>query len=128
MNTWTFLLNTSNTKMWRRQPSGICSLVDADRRFRCAYHHIIVVMTEAVRTCERAICFYETSRRQIPEGCHLHTRRSENLKSQSTLTVWEMKLKYKDEDTTWTLCCHFMHLVKVKVKQSRMEAFGGEEV
>jgi hypothetical protein len=28
-----------------------------------------------------SICFYQTARRCIPEDCHLHTRRRENLKS-----------------------------------------------
>jgi hypothetical protein len=36
---------------------------------------------EAVRTSETSVDFYETTRRNIPEACNLHTRRRENLKS-----------------------------------------------
>jgi hypothetical protein len=34
----------------------------------------------AIHTSETSVCFYETARRSIPEYCHLHTRRRENLK------------------------------------------------
>jgi hypothetical protein len=43
---------------------------------------MIALMTEAVRISKALVNFYETTRRNIPEGCHLHTRRCENLKSQ----------------------------------------------
>jgi hypothetical protein len=33
----------------------------------------IVLMMEAVRTSETLVNFYETTRRNIPEGCHLET-------------------------------------------------------
>jgi hypothetical protein len=36
---------------------------------------------EAVRTSETSVYFSEIIRRYIPESCHLHTRRRENLKS-----------------------------------------------
>jgi hypothetical protein len=50
-----------------------CSLVEGDRRFRDAYcqHHL---------SDETSVYFYETTRRYIPESCHLQTRRRENLK------------------------------------------------
>jgi hypothetical protein len=38
-------------------------------------------MMEAVSTSETSVNFYETTRRSIPDGYHLHTRRRENLKS-----------------------------------------------
>jgi hypothetical protein len=39
-------------------------------------------MMEAVSTSETSVNFYETTRRNIPENCHLHARRRrENLKS-----------------------------------------------
>jgi hypothetical protein len=41
----------------------------------------ITLVMEAVRTSEAPIYFNETTWRYIPEGCHLHTRRRENLKS-----------------------------------------------
>jgi hypothetical protein len=49
-----------------------CSMMEIDRRFRGAYclHHLD---DES----------YQTGRRNIPEDSHLHTRRRENLKSQS---------------------------------------------
>jgi len=38
-------------------------------------------MMEAVRTSETSVYYNETTRRYIPEGSNLHTRRRENLKS-----------------------------------------------
>jgi hypothetical protein len=38
-------------------------------------------MMEAVHTSETSVYFNETTRRYIPEGFRLHTRRRENLKS-----------------------------------------------
>jgi hypothetical protein len=34
---------------------------------------------EALRTSETLVYFIETTRRYIPEACHLHTRRRQNL-------------------------------------------------
>jgi hypothetical protein len=42
---------------------------------------IITLMTEAVRNSETSVFFEETTQRHIPEGCHLHTHRLENLYS-----------------------------------------------
>jgi hypothetical protein len=36
---------------------------------------------EAVRTSETSVNFYDATRRDVSEGCHLHIRRRENLKS-----------------------------------------------
>jgi hypothetical protein len=43
------------------------------------------MMMEAVRTSETSVHFYDTAMRYIPEGCHLHTRLSENLKSHNLI-------------------------------------------
>jgi hypothetical protein len=51
-----------------------CSLVEIDRRF-------IALMMEAVSSSEMLVSIYQTTRRNIPEDSHLHTRRHENLKS-----------------------------------------------
>jgi hypothetical protein len=48
----------------------------------CTASIIIALMVESVHSPETAICFHETTRRWIPESCHLHTRRRENLKFQ----------------------------------------------
>jgi hypothetical protein len=42
---------------------------------------IIALMMEAASTSETPVNFYKTTRRNIPEDGHLHTRRRENLKS-----------------------------------------------
>jgi hypothetical protein len=42
---------------------------------------IIVLMMEAVNFSETPVNFYQSIRRNTPEDIHLHTRRSENLKS-----------------------------------------------
>jgi hypothetical protein len=39
-------------------------------------------MNEEVGTSEASVYFNETTRRNIPEGCHHHTRRPENLECQ----------------------------------------------
>jgi hypothetical protein len=62
-----------------------CILVEVDRRFRGAYYEALII--EAVRTSETSVCFNKTTLRYIPEGCRLHTRRRENLKSQSLYAV-----------------------------------------
>jgi len=41
---------------------------------------IIRLMMEETSTTETSISFYQTTRRNIPEDSHLHTRRCENLK------------------------------------------------
>jgi hypothetical protein len=47
----------------------------------------IALMMEAVRTSETSVN-YETTQRNNPEGCHLHTRRSKKLKSHKMLDVF----------------------------------------
>jgi hypothetical protein len=64
--------NIKMTICWDVSP---CSLVEIDRRFRGPYclHH-----QEVVSSFEMSVNFYETTRRNIPEDSHLHTRRREN--------------------------------------------------
>jgi hypothetical protein len=45
---------------------------------------------EAVRTPETSVYSNETTRRYIPEGSNLHTRRHENLKSHIIITCSKM--------------------------------------
>jgi hypothetical protein len=64
-----------------------CSLVEADLLFRVAYclhhHEFFALMIDAARVCEKSVMikavhtsetsvYLETTRRCIPEGCHLH--------------------------------------------------------
>jgi hypothetical protein len=42
---------------------------------------LIALMMEAVRAFETSVNFYETTLSNIRGGCHVHTRRHENLKS-----------------------------------------------
>jgi hypothetical protein len=42
---------------------------------------MIALMMEAASTSETSVNFYQNTRRNIPEGSYLHTRRHENLKS-----------------------------------------------
>jgi hypothetical protein len=42
---------------------------------------IIVLKVQAVRTSETSVYFNERTQRCIPQGCHVHTRRRESLKS-----------------------------------------------
>jgi hypothetical protein len=58
-----------------------CSPVEVDRRFNDAYF-IISATTMEIHTSETSVYFNETTRCRISDGCHLHSRRRENLKSQ----------------------------------------------
>jgi hypothetical protein len=44
---------------------------------------MIALMMEASRTSETSVNFYQTTRHNIPEDSHLHTRRHADLKSQT---------------------------------------------
>jgi hypothetical protein len=64
--------------------------VEVERYFRNTYclHRegdnstLIALMMDAVSTTETLLNFPETTGYNIPEECHLHTRRRENMKSQ----------------------------------------------
>jgi hypothetical protein len=63
---------------------ALCSLVVVVRRFRgvyCIISAMIALMMEIVLTSETSLYYNDTTRRNISEGFHLHTRRRENLKS-----------------------------------------------
>jgi hypothetical protein len=47
----------------------------------------MALMLEAVRTTETSVNVSETTRRHIPEVCHLHTCRRENLKSHGYYSI-----------------------------------------
>jgi hypothetical protein len=57
------------------------SLIKVHRHSEMSTVSISKAMTEAVRTYEPPVFFKEATRRCIPEGCRLHTRRRNNLKS-----------------------------------------------
>jgi hypothetical protein len=76
-----------------------CRLVEVDRRDACCLHHqgddglvIIALMMDAANTSETSVNFYQTTRRNIPEDCHLHTRRCENVKSHRSVVF---SLRYR---------------------------------
>jgi hypothetical protein len=70
-----------------------CSLVEIDRSFRgvyCLYRQcdeVITAMMQAVRASETSVYSNETTRRYVHEGSHLHTRRLENLKSHTNISL-----------------------------------------
>jgi membrane-bound lytic murein transglycosylase MltF len=60
----------------------VCGEKPATNRLRYGTARaMIALMMEAVRSSETSVNFYQTTRRNIPEDSHLHTRRRENLKS-----------------------------------------------
>jgi hypothetical protein len=70
----------SQSSPWVREPFTDCcwpapanNIHGGFRRAYCLYHR-------GDRTSETSVYFYETTWRNIPEGCHFHTRRRENLK------------------------------------------------
>jgi hypothetical protein len=62
---------------WCRSTFQRCVLPPSSRR----WWWIITLMMEAVRTSEASVCFNDTTRCNVPEGFHCHTRRCGNLKS-----------------------------------------------
>jgi hypothetical protein len=58
-----------------------CSLVDVTDISELLTDSIMALMMEAVSTSETSVNFYQTTRSNITEDTHLHTRRQENLKS-----------------------------------------------
>jgi hypothetical protein len=65
------------TPFWDIPP---CSLAEVDRRFRGAYCLQGDLIMESVHTSETSV-YFETTRRYIPKGCHLHISHRENVKS-----------------------------------------------
>jgi hypothetical protein len=51
-------------------------------------------MMEAVSTPETSVNIYQTTRRNIPEDSHFHTRRRENLKSHPVNLYGQATLRY----------------------------------
>jgi hypothetical protein len=75
------VLKATRTKLRAFWDIAPCSLVGVDRLFRGAYclhrqgdYGFITMMMEAVRTSETSVYFNETTRRYIPEGCHLQVK------------------------------------------------------
>jgi hypothetical protein len=53
---------------------------------------VTALMMEAANTSETSVNFYQTIRRNIPQDSHLHTRRRENLKSDTNALYGPKKL------------------------------------
>jgi hypothetical protein len=64
----------------RNDCSQICSDFILFRK-SIGYSDLFALMMEAASTYETSVNFYQTTRRNIPEDSHLHTRLRENLKS-----------------------------------------------
>jgi hypothetical protein len=81
------LTNVESLQAYRREVGFINSL----RNFRVVFEVefllgaasglLITLMMEAAKTSETSVNFYQTTRRNILEDSHLHTRRRKNLKS-----------------------------------------------
>jgi hypothetical protein len=56
---------------------------------------LIALTMEAVRTSETPVYFSETTRRYIPEGCHLHTRGRQNLISHYFILFQSLDKKHE---------------------------------
>jgi hypothetical protein len=53
----------------------------------------IALMMEAVRTSESSVCFNETTRRYMPEGCHFHLQITKTHVDDSDERRWVADLK-----------------------------------
>jgi hypothetical protein len=60
---------------------------------------MIVLMIEAVRTSETSVNLNVTTRRYIPEGSNLHTRRRENLKSHTSYMLHKEDAIHENKNT-----------------------------
>jgi hypothetical protein len=70
--------------IWRWQPSGIQRRAISLKQTEVSEVRTVCMiraLMEAVRTSETSAYFKETTRRYIPESCHLHTRHCVSLKS-----------------------------------------------
>jgi hypothetical protein len=67
---------------------------------------LIALMMEAATTCETSVHFYQTTRRNNPEDCHLHTRRRVKLKSH-----YNKLCQNKNPDRTPLLRIHWMEFL-----------------
>jgi hypothetical protein len=90
-----------------------CGLEEGDRCFRGAYSlNQGDLIMEAVCTSETSVCFYESTRQYIQEGCHLHTRHSANLKSHIYQVIPHQCYNFSTQITAVTimiLCPHPHH-------------------
>jgi hypothetical protein len=68
-----------------------CCLVEVDQLFTYYLHY---QSDEYSRTSETSVNFYETTRRNIPQCYHLHTRRRENLKSHLYARVIQHQMRW----------------------------------
>jgi hypothetical protein len=84
------------TVFWDVAP---CSLIKVYRRFKCAccLHH------QGDSLSETPANFYRTSRRNIPEDSHFHTRRRENLESHRfrKYLIVILKVKLRTKNVNW---------------------------
>jgi hypothetical protein len=78
-----------------------------------------VALMEAVPTSETSVNFYETTRRNIPQGCQLHTRRRENLKSQLGKRLALNLVHGKGHNKRWALRAILDRTLKKKTRLER---------
>jgi hypothetical protein len=88
------------TAFWDITPCSLAE-VDASRVFTASIiSALIALIKEAVRTSVTSVNFYNTTLCDIPEGCHLHTRHRENLKSHEEMVLtsgWKNLYLYNEE-------------------------------
>jgi hypothetical protein len=71
-----------------------------------SFSRIIIALMTTVSTSATSIDFYQTTRRNVPKGNHIHTCRHENLKSRHPLTCLSFTLKVKFGALLNNLVCH----------------------
>jgi hypothetical protein len=83
---------------------------------------LYAAFTEAVRITETSANFYETIRRNIPEGCHLHTRRHENLKAH----IFNIRLATMRYQLGWIQMHHeLLELTRMSRSRSKVSCIFG---
>jgi hypothetical protein len=70
---------------WDVAPCSLVILTDVSEVLTVSNIRVITLMMEATSTSETSVNIYQTTRRNIPEGSHHHTRRREKLKSQQEI-------------------------------------------
>jgi hypothetical protein len=75
-----------------------CIRVELDRRLRGAYflyHHLLVLITDALCISETSVYFYETTWCNITEDCTLHALRHQNLVHCSSTSYVSMTVTHR---------------------------------
>jgi hypothetical protein len=107
---WDFRFSRRRAAFWDNAP---CSVMEVGRRFRGAYclHHQgdEWLTMEAASTSETSVNFYQTTRRNIPEGCYLLSAVCRQHMTRDGATAWDLGVRLA---TLFCKMCVIMKLLR----------------